>query len=288
MSSCETFSPSGTCNAGAEMIIFWVLNVLAFLLLPIAAIVSVAEYSKNWYDWIATYYYSTFYEPLTTDDVLMYILVSILILLSLFTLALICLKGTVVKDAQFFDAFFGQWAKFIFIPVLITCGMFFIGNAHGDDRKPSLIVGLIFALLCIAGYMFIYYTLPNPGESWMLFVYKKCLISSLIVFHFYFFFYDICHLARIDKPKSGEICSYIFMTLLGLLCGAGIWFFTDVVGGFFSWLLYVGFVVFSSQGGDNRKTLRRTGDLIISIIFMVGILAEIIVVCVIKKKDVIH
>lgn len=287
MSSCETFSGTQSCQ-GTQFIVFWVLNLVAFLLLPITCIVSVVEYSHSWYDWISTYYYSTFYEPLTTDDAVMYILVSILIILSLFILALICLKGTVIKDAQFYDAFFNGWAKYIFIPVLITCAMFFIGNAHGDDRKPSLIVGLIFAILCVAGYIFIYLQLPEPGETWMLFIYKKCLISCLIVFHAYFVFYDICHIARINKAKDGEICSYIFMVILGILCAAGIWFFTEVMSGTFAWLLYVGFVAFSAEGGDNRKTLRRTGDLVISIIFMIGLLVEIVVVCVLKKRQVIQ
>lgn len=287
LKNCETFESSGSCQ-GAQLVVFWVLNLLAFLLLPIAAIVGMAEYSHSYYDWLSTYFYSAYYVPLTPDEVLMYILISILAILSLFALTLICLKGTVIKDAVYYDAFFSTWGKYAFVPVLITCAMFFIGNAHGDDRKPSLIIGLIFAGLATAGFIFIYYSLPNPGDSWMLFVYKKCLLSSLIVFNLFFFFYDICHLAESSKPKSGEICSYVFMTVLGLFCAAGIWFFTEVVGGIFSWLLFVGFLTFSAQGGDNRKVLRRTGDLIISAIFMVVLIGEIVAVCVIKKKDVIR
>ena len=288
MSSCETFGPTNSCQ-GTELIIYWILNTVSLLLFAIAAICGLAEYSNTWYDHIITYADSYTYSPFTLDDILMYILVSILILLSLFILALVCLKGAVVKDAVFFDAFFSCWSKFIFVPVLINCAMFFIGIAnHTDDRKACLWTSLIFAAIAIGLYMFIYSTLSAPGESWMLFIYKKCFISCLIVFNFYFFFYDISHLAWSKKLKSGEVCSEVFMVLLGVLIGLGIWFFTEVVSGVFSWLFYVGFVAYSSQGGDQRKNIRRTGELAISIIFMILLFGEVVVVTVLKKLEIFH
>ncbi|MCQ2817888.1 MAG: hypothetical protein MJ252_11545 [archaeon] len=288
MDSCETFNATNTCNK-PQLIIFWILNTVSLLLFAISAIIGLAEYSNTWYDHVVTYTDSVSYMPFTMDDVIMYILVAILIMFSLFVLALVALKGSVVKDAQFFDAYFGNVAKFVFIPILISCAMFFIGCANKqDDRKCCLIWSLIFALLNIALYIFIYYNLPAPGESWMLFIYKKCFISSLVVFNFYFFFYDICHLAWEKRLKSGEVCSEVFMIIFAVLIAAGIWFLTEVASGLFSWILYIGFVAYSAQGGDQRKNLRRSGELAISIIAMIALLGEIVVICIMKKTQVLY
>ncbi|MCQ2818254.1 MAG: hypothetical protein MJ252_13385 [archaeon] len=288
MNSCATFGPTSSCQ-GTELIIFWILNTVTLLLFAIAAICGLAEYSSTWYDHVITYTDSATYAPFTMDDVVMYILVSILILFCLFVLTIICLKGTVVNDSQFYDAFFSSFGKFVFVPILINCAMFFIGCAnHQDDRKACLITSLIFAMIALGFFIFIYYTLPAPGESWMLFVYKKCFISCLIVFNFYFFFYDISHLAWQKRLKSGEVCSEVFMIIFALLLAAGVWFLTEVASGLFSWLLYVGFVAYSAQGGDQRKNIRRSGELAISIIVMIALLGELIVVCALKRTEVLH
>lgn len=287
MSSNEIFKDSGDCQ-GSKFIIFWVLNLVSFLLLGITGIVVSVDYSKHWNNWMATYFYSVYYEPFTVDDVIMYILVSIVIIISVFCFVLILLKGTVFKEQEFYDIFFNQWNKFVFVPIIITCAMFYIGNTHGNSRKAPLAVGFIFALLSAAAFGFIYNSLPNPNNNWMLFVYKKCFLSILVVFNAYFVFYDICQLAQNNHYKDGEICSYIFMPIFGLLCTAGIWFLTEVVSGLFAWLTFIGFVAYSAEGGEHRKTLRRVGELAISIIFMVIIFVELVIICIMKKQDVIH
>lgn len=288
MSTCATFNSTATCQ-GTELIIYWILNTVSLLVFAIAAIVGLAEYSNTWYDHIVTYTDSYTYAPFTPDDILMYINVSLLIILSLFILALVALKGTVVKDDVFFNTYFGSFTKFIFVPILITSGMFFIGCAnHTDDRKACLWTSLIFAIINICLLIAIYATMGPNGGNWMLFIYKKCFISCLIVFNFYYFFYDISHLAWRHKLKSGEVCSEVFMVIFALIICAGVWFLNEVVSGFFAWLLYVGFVAYSAQGGDQRKNIRRTPELVISIIIMILLLGLEVIVVLLKKAEVMN
>ena len=76
------------------------------------------------------------------------------------------------------------------------------------------------------------------------------------------------------------------MPIFGLLCVAGIWFLTEVASGLYAWLIFIGFVAHSAEGGKNRKHLRKVGELVISIIFLIVIFVELIIIIIMKKKDV--
>ena len=101
----EIFKDSGDCQ-GPKLIIFWVINLIGFLLLGITGIIVAAQYSNHSYDWIATYYYYYInYEPFTVDEVIMYILVSIIIIFSICCFIFILLKGVAFKDQEFYNKF---------------------------------------------------------------------------------------------------------------------------------------------------------------------------------------
>ena len=307
MSDCATFDAYGGCSRN-ESIIYWILYVISTIFFIITGSINMSEVEApegtgKWHRLITTYLRSGYVGgdiDFTGDKRVVYICFVLYLLLTFYLLAIMALKGTVIKNALLYDMAFGKWSRFLSIPTLITGVMCLIplayDNISPDNRneKTAAVFALIFNILCMAAYIFIYLRMPGCNEDKLCFLLKKGYISCAIAYHIYFFFNDVITIAYFDDRFSKHVDSrhtgsWICICLYGLIIGGLTWFWTDVVMCVVGLLFQIAFLTMSALDKSREDFGNRLkGNFICSIIFMILLFAELVAVIILKKDNILN
>lgn len=324
-----TFSPAGG-RSKVEFIVWWILYVVTTLLFFIFGCIDLAwadgsRGNGHWdIDWIWTLGVGN--KGCDRCDThfgnvkgMIYFLYVLFILLALFVTVCMCLKGTVIKDNKIYDMAFGQWGRFLPIPILLEVGLecitVYLDEEGADDKnwyRNVLITALVFNIVCLALFIIIYIKMGDCGDSILAFVFKKGFVSFSIAYHGYYFFDTVILLAKEeeddykDHNKRFKAGSGVSMILLGILAGLGCWFWKDIVLAAVTMFFEMGIMVLSAkakkypkrpkgypkkaydEAKDNSNDgYRILSDLIISTIMWILLLVLIVIVIVVKKKEVL-
>ena len=280
----EVFSPVGGASKTMSIIML-VSSVVLYLFFIITGIVCLA-YGDDRAHVLSSYYPNTkfiTYLGFQMDQVTLIITIVILICLALTVLVFLCLRGCVIKDGGFYDAYFGKWTRFFPIVLLFNSVLFLLGHFYKKDNNMNniAITGLVFAILSTALLVFIYIQ-TNFGDSIKGFIVKKCLFSALMCFNFYYIFYTISYLSSTNKNgyrvklSKAEDCSVGFGVVFGILCLPFIFFFRDIIFGVIALLVFIGLLAFRCDDGLIEKHLLHDDDKIVGGVFVAAICLVII------------
>ena len=230
--------------------------------------------------------------PIQMQEVFVYIVFILLLIMFLVAFVIFMMKSTCKKDSGFFNEMFGTFGKFHFIPILCGAILFLIAESmqSGKPRKDRdrNIAGMIVVIIGLCSMKLIDIK-TNLAGDWMTATIKKGAYSFLIALEWYYFWYDIVNLRindESDHRNTIKTCGILFSIIIGVGAFIFAFFFKDVVIAFVHFLFYLGMLIFFFMIDANfRDNYNKYTDGIIDIIMAILFLAEAIILIVKFKTE---
>ena len=162
--AAERSAPQGGSGSGGNTeLIFWIINILAFLLYVAGCIYGLAEFKySSFAELLYEYKYDGkkyLYKPFHVNRIFIYIIGVILLVLSLYVALMLILKCIIPQAGNLTKKILQDQQKFVFVPVIMNAIMFLIvpEKVDKDNRlkqdyhtETRLISTLLLSIISVA------------------------------------------------------------------------------------------------------------------------------------------
>lgn len=258
-----------------EIKVFSIISYISFIILIISGILSYINLHnlstlKFFWNIIS---FSLNVIPIQIEIEILYILFSILLLLSIASFVIIILN----RHYGLKQELFGKYSKFHFIPILCAASLYIIGECYYQDNTYNdapYILSLIFSLLGLGSLAFIYIK-TKISKFYAKLVIKKGLYPCLIALFVYNLFFTITAYGTIKLDSSefnkwSKPCCLTFAITIGVINLVLSFFLKDIIISGMNFLIYLGMTIYFFNIQEIlRQNLNGNAEGIIAIIFIV-------------------
>ena len=233
------------------------------------------------------------YTPIQMDQIMVYIVYNIWIILSIIGCVVFIIKTLFKKEQTVIDGMMGKFSQFHFFPLICAFILSVLGEIRDDNNSYDVTnAGLVFALFGVASMIFIYIMTDFITMDWWAeYSLKKGTFSCLIILFWYNFCYSIYWVRYELDPlkatqKFAKGCGMAFSLLFGIGSLAFSFVFKDIMICFMNILIYFGMAKYYFDlpiEDRSMKDLNENGDgaidlliLILSIIWFLNLIIEMV------------
>ena len=233
------------------------------------------------------------YIPIQMDEIIIYIVYNIWIILSIIGCVVFIIKTLFKKEQTVIDGMMGKFSQFHFFPLICAFILSVLGEIRDESNSYDVTnAGLAFALFGVASMVFIYIMTDFVTIDWWAeYSLKKGTFSCLLILFLYNFCYSIFWVrSEIDIEKATQKfakgCGMAFSLLFGIGSLAFSIVFKDIIICFMNILIYFGMARYYFDIPNiyrSTKDFNKNGDgaidlliLICSIIWFLNLIIEII------------
>ena len=272
----EQFNFNGAQNILKS--ICWILSYLFWLLYVINNLASLKWMYKEGNIWCV--HIGSGYIPIQMDNMVIYIVFNITIIISFVACIIYFIKTLYKKEPSIINGMMGKFSQFHFVPFLFAFILSVLGeimvNQEGFD---AVYTGLPFSLLGIASMIFIYINTEIKSQDWWAEYSLKGTFSCMTILLWYNFWYDIYLVGVGDKLSKLAMVSPGFTKGCGmafsLIFGIGSLVFSlvtkDIIICFMNILMHIGMAkyYFEKVVIRNTKDGNNNGDGAIDMIILI-------------------
>ena len=133
------------------------------------------------------------YTPIQMDQIMVYIVYNIWMILSIIGCVVFVIKTLFRKEQTVIDGMMGKFSQFHFFPLICAFILSVLGEIKDDNNSYDVTnAGLVFALFGVASMIFIYIMTDFVTVDWWAeYSLKKGTFSCLIILFWYNFCYSI-------------------------------------------------------------------------------------------------
>ena len=233
------------------------------------------------------------YIPIQMDQIMIYIVYNIWIILSIIGCVVFIIKTLFKKEQTIIDGMMGKFSQFHFFPLICAFILSVLGEIIDDENSYDVTnAGLTFSLFGVISMVFIYIMTDfTTIDWWAEYSLKKGTFSCLIILFWYNFCYSIFFARYVADPikatqKFAKGCGMAFSLLFGIGSLAFSVVFKDIMICFMNILIYYGMVKYYFDlpiKSRSTKDFNENGDgamdlliLICSIIWFLNLIIEMV------------
>ncbi len=233
------------------------------------------------------------YIPIQMDQIMVYIVYNIWIILSIIGCVVFIIKTLFKKEQTVIDGMMGKFSQFHFFPLICAFILSVLGEIIDDENSYDVTnAGLTFALFGAISMVLIYIMTDfTTIDWWAEYSLKKGTFSCLIILFWYNFCYSIFWVRFVADPikadqKFVKGCGMAFSLLFGMGSLAFSVAFKDIIICFMNILIYFGMAKFYFDLPimyRSTKYFNENGDgamdlliLICSIIWFLNLIIEMV------------
>jgi len=233
------------------------------------------------------------YTPIQMDQIMVYIVYNIWIILSIIGCVVFIIKTLFKKEQTVIDGMMGKFSQFHFFPLICAFILSVLGEILDIENSYDVTnAGLVFALFGVASMIFIYIMTDFITMDWWAeYSLKKGTFSCLIILFWYNFCYSIYWVRYELDPlkatqKFAKGCGMAFSLLFGIGSLAFSFVFKDIMICFMNILIYFGMAKYYfdlPNAARSMKDFNENGDgaidlliLILSIIWFLNLIIEMV------------
>ena len=217
------------------------------------------------------------YFPIQMDNMVIYIVFNITIIISLVGCIIYFIKTLYKKEQSIINGMMGKISQFHFVPFLLAFILSILGEIKNTKNVYDVIyTGLPFSLLGIASMIFIYINTEIKSQDWWAEYSLKGTFSCMTILLWYNFWYDIFWVGVANKnllvtPGFTKGCGMAFSLIFGIGSLVFSLVTKDIIICFMNILMHIGMAkyYFESAGDTNSKYLNKNGDGAIDMIILI-------------------